>query len=56
MTEGSFSSRPEYRFDNSAPNRLLEQARLSILSGNPEPPRGGEGSIEEHIAFSTSAS
>ena len=32
-----FSPKPEYRFDNSVPNRLLEQTRISILSWNPGP-------------------
>ena len=45
-----FSTKPEYRFDNSVPNRLLEQPRLNILSWNPGPRRGREGAIEEHIA------
>ena len=44
------SPKPEYRFDNNRPNRLLEQTRLSVLSWNPGPRRGREGAIEEHIA------
>ena len=45
-----FSAKHEYRFDNSVPNRLFEQIRLSISSCNPGPRRGREGEIEEHIA------
>ena len=49
--EGRHSSpKPEYRFDNSVPNRLGEQMRLSNLSWNPGPRRGKEGVIEKHIA------
>ena len=50
MTEGNFSPKPEYRFDNSVPNRLFEQTRLSILSWNPGLRRCREGAIEEHSA------
>ena len=43
------SARPtKYRFDNSVPNRLLEQTRISILGWNPGPRRGTPGAIEEH--------
>ena len=45
-----FSPKPNFRFDNSVPNRLLEQTRLSILSWNPGRRRGRDGAIEEHIA------
>ena len=40
------------RFDNSVPNRFLEQTRISVLSWNPGPPRGKPGATEEHIAGS----
>ena len=49
-TEDTFHPKPEYRFDNNVPNRLLEQTRLSILSWNPGPRRGREGASAEHIA------
>ena len=44
------SPKPEFRFDNGVPNRLLEETRLSILSWNPGRQRGREGAIEGHIA------
>ena len=44
------SPKPENRFDNNVPNRLLEQTRLSTLSSNPGPRRGREGAVEEHMA------
>ena len=46
----NLSPLPKYRFDNSVPNCLLEQTRISILSWNPAPRRGKPGAIEEHIA------
>ena len=56
MTEGSFPPGLSTVSTTARPTVCLSSARLSILSGIPEPPRGGEGSIEEHIAFSTRAS
>ena len=44
-----FSPQPKYRFDNNAPNRSVQQTRISILSWNPGPRRGREGAIEEHF-------
>ena len=45
-----FSPQTKYQFDNSVPNRLFEQTRISILSWNPGPRQGKPGAIEEHIA------
>ena len=42
-------SKEEYSFDACVPNRLTEQKRLSIYSGNPGS-RSGKGAIEKHIA------
>ena len=44
------SRQPNYRFDTSVPNGLLEQTRISIPSWNPGTRRGRLGAIEEHIA------
>ena len=40
----------EYQYDTNAPNRQLEQTRLSIFSRNPGPRRGTPGDIDKHIA------
>ena len=47
--QGDFSPQPKYRSDNNAPNRSVQQTRISILSWNPGPRRGREGAIEEHF-------
>ena len=45
-----FSPQLKYCFDNNVPNCVLEQTRTSILSCNPGPRRGMEGTIEGHYA------